>query len=346
MNLKKLQWVLLTSVVSLLAVGLALSDQKRDRGDEYDEGDKYKGKFIEKSDDGEEFSVLPSPDTLAGVRDPKNMFAKPNSSASVFAASYGSGNVTYHGGRVMSNPNYFTVYYNTAVANSTATSLGYSNIQNQISSFVNTFLVGNSYTGSATDDYAIVGQYTDSGARRPVPAGVPGLKGSFVDTKSTPSSITDSSIRSYLASLLNAGKIPRSTNTIYGVYFPPGTSIALSSTSKSCTAFCGYHSSFSNGGITIKYAVYPYPNCSGCKISSLTVADMLTIISSHEIREAVTDPMEAGYGWYDATGYEADDKCAWHNLYQMKRPAGLNFWVQPEYSNGGGIYPGPGCVKP
>jgi hypothetical protein len=70
-------------------------------------------------------------------------------------------------------------------------------------------------------------------------------------------------------------------------------------------------------------------------------------VGSHEIRDAATDPVEFNtYAWYDKVGYEADDKCAWHNLYQLNRSSGLNFWVQPEYSNGGGIYPGPGCVKP
>jgi len=74
------------------------------------------------------------------------------------------------------------------------------------------------------------------------------------------------------------------------------------------------------------------------------VIDILTIVTSHEIREAATDPdLNA---WYDAAGYENDDKCAWHNLYQT---TGTGYWVQPEYSNGGTknvSYPGPGCVVP
>ena len=80
-----------------------------------------------------------------------------------------------------------------------------------------------------------------------------------------------------------------------------------------------------------------------------SVADMLTIVTSHEIREAVTDSL--GTAWFDSSGYEADDKCAWHNLYQMTNGG---FWVQPEYSNGGtrtasgftATYPGRGCVVP
>jgi len=72
---------------------------------------------------------------------------------------------------------------------------------------------------------------------------------------------------------------------------------------------------------------------------------MLTIVTSHEIREAVTDPL--GNAWYDSKGNEADDKCVWHNLYKI---AGTGFWVQPEFSQGGTVngiaYPGPGCVVP
>jgi hypothetical protein len=124
-------------------------------------------------------------------------------------------------------------------------------------------------------------------------------------------------------------------------------------TSASCSAFCGYHSVFTYNGIQVKYAVFPYLNCSGCLLSGLSVADMLTIVTSHEVREAVTDPGDYGTNdWYDLFGYEADDKCAWHHLY---RTANGGFWVQPEYSNGGTrtdlnsfttTYPGPGCVVP
>ena len=189
-----------------------------------------------------------------------------------------------------------------------------------------------------------MGQYSDS-TGSPVPAGG-GLLGTVVDSKGTQSSIKDSAIRSYLAGLFNSGKLALDASGIYGVYFPSGMKVILSG-GTSCRSFCGYHSHFNYNGTQIKYAVFPYPDCTGCKLSSLTVADMLTIISSHEIREAATDPGENNTNaWYDAAGYEADDKCAWHNLYQLKRDSGLNFWVQPEYSNGGGSFPGPGCVQP
>ena len=123
--------------------------------------------------------------------------------------------------------------------------------------------------------------------------------------------------------------------------FPAGVKIQLQG-GTSCSSFCGYHGHFNYQGTDIKYAVFPYTNCRACSLAGKAILDILTIVTSHEIREAVTDPdLNA---WYDSTGYEADDKCAWSHLYQMHLGG---FWVQPEYSNGGnGTYPGPGCIVP
>jgi hypothetical protein len=130
-------------------------------------------------------------------------------------------------------------------------------------------------------------------------------------------------------------------NTVFGMYFPSGMKIT-SQGGSSCSSFCGYHGHFSYNGIDIKYAVFPYTDCRACSMPGKQVIDILTIVTSHEIREAVTDPDLNS--WFDSSGYEADDKCAWHNLYQT----GSGFWVQPEFSNGNGAspYPGPGCVVP
>ena len=145
-------------------------------------------------------------------------------------------------------------------------------------------------------------------------------------------------MQSYLSGLFSAGKIGVSTSTIYGVYLPQGT-VSTSGSSRSCTGYCGYHSSYTYNGITVLYAVFPYNDCSGCSLSGKTVVDMETIVTSHEIREAITDPVNAW--WESSSGYEADDKCAWHNLYQQTGGA----WVQPEYSNALAGWPR-GCVTP
>ena len=296
--------------------------------------------FIDHGDNGEIIHVLPTPASIHSPHDTGATDLDPSNAASVFPASYGSGNLNDHGGPEIPNAAFRAIYWNSSVANSTATPNG-STIQTYIGGFVGVFSNGLNYSStSTTADYTIIQQY---GSSNPIAASLPYL-GAHVDSRATQRRISDSSIQSYLASLFNAGSETPNTSVLYGIYFPSGMKISLQG-GTSCSSFCGYHSHFTYNGMLIKYAVFPYTNCSGCLLSGKTVADMLTIVTSHEIREAVTDSL--GTAWYDASGYEADDKCAWHNLYQT---ANGNYWVQPEYSNGGTksgtTYPGPGCVVP
>src|SRR5947209_20620132 len=53
----------------------------------------------------------------------------------------------------------------------------------------------------------------------------------------------------------------------------------------------------------------PYPDCAGC-IGGLAAFDALTTTSSHELCEAITDPIP-GQGWYDDANGEIGDICAW-----------------------------------
>src|SRR5664279_3779817 len=84
-------------------------------------------------------------------------------------------------------------------------------------------------------------------------------------------------------------------NTLYFVYLPPGVAVVQGG-DRSCQAFCGYHNNFTQGGTDIFYAAMPYPGCQGCT-GDLAPFDALTSTSSHELCEAVTDPIP-GQGWY------------------------------------------------
>ena len=53
----------------------------------------------------------------------------------------------------------------------------------------------------------------------------------------------------------------------------------------------------------------PYPGCLGCT-GNLAPLDALTSTSSHELCEAITDPIP-GQGWYDDANGEIGDICAW-----------------------------------
>jgi hypothetical protein len=275
-----------------------------------------------RGDNGELVHVLPTPASVQADHDSQPRFAPTNGGyLSTALASYGTvpGHLDNHGGGVMGSGNkFFQIYYTVDTANK---------LQSTISGFVGAF--SGSSPGMTT-----LGQY---GVSSSIASG-----GTYSDPVNTaPRRISDSQIQSYLSGLFSGGKVAADTSTIYGVYLPQGTK-STNGGSASCTSYCGYHGSYTYNGKTIKYAVFPYLDCRGCMLSGATTADMETVVTSHEIREALTDPVNA---WWESTsGYEADDKCAWHNLYRIS-----GYLVQPEFSNSD-LAPGqsqPGaCVFP
>ena len=137
-------------------------------------------------------------------------------------------------------------------------------------------------------------------------------------------SVTDAAIQKFIHSELSAGVLPApSPNTLYFLYLPPGTRVKQTSALSSCKDFCGYHEATPTGNIF--YAVMPYPGCPGC-LGTLQTLTALTSTSSHELCEAITDPIP-GQGWYDDTNGEIGDICAWKT-----KQLGA-YTVQLEWSN-------------
>jgi hypothetical protein len=148
------------------------------------------------------------------------------------------------------------------------------------------------------------------------------LIGSKVITTNAPSrSISDSAIQKALKNWIVSKTVPpNDSNTIYFIFLEPGI-VSVMGGSRSCQSYCGYHNHAGN----IYYAIMPYPGCAGC-LGGLATMDALTGTSSHELCEAITDPVP-GTGWYDDTHGEIGDICAW----QFKQVAG--YTVQLEWSN-------------
>jgi len=144
-----------------------------------------------------------------------------------------------------------------------------------------------------------------------------------VSNPDVPSTVQDSAIQQFLQQQIssNSGVPQPGPNVLYFLFFPPGVKVVQGG-SASCQAFCGYHNDF--GGDTY-YAVMPYPNCQGCT-GGVSVFDALTTTSSHELCEAITDPVP-GQGWYDDANGEIGDICAW----KTKKLG--NYTVQLEWSN-------------
>lgn len=146
-----------------------------------------------------------------------------------------------------------------------------------------------------------------------------------VTTPAPPGSVTDAQLRQMLQQWISARTVPPAgPNRLYMMYLPPGVAVVMGG-SRSCQAFCGYHNSI---GSSLFYGVHPYPGCRGC-LGGLAALDALTEVSSHELCEAVTDPIP-GQGWYDDVNGEIGDICAW----QTKKVG--QYTVQLEWSNKSG----------
>jgi hypothetical protein len=143
-----------------------------------------------------------------------------------------------------------------------------------------------------------------------------------IATPAPRTSVSDSTIQKTLQQFVTKKSVPAPTpNTLYFLYVQSGVRVVQGG-SASCQAFCGYHNAI---GGRIFYAVMPYPDCNGCT-GDLAPLDALTSTSSHELCEAITDPIP-GEGWYDDTNGEIGDICAW----QTKQLG--THTVQLEWSN-------------
>ena len=121
--------------------------------------------------------------------------------------------------------------------------------------------------------------------------------------------ITDTAIRSDIQALIKANLVQApDANRLYVVYVEPGVAV-YSGGSSSINDFLGYHDAFAgktaaNKPINIRYAVLPYPDGPNPTANSQGFANNfqeLTVVTSHEIAEAVTDP-DVGItkaSWYD-----------------------------------------------
>jgi len=163
-------------------------------------------------------------------------------------------------------------------------------------------------------EYSVAGQSIEHGKRT----------ASITLTTPAPSaSVTDQDIQQLLQREIssNAAFPQPSANTLYFVFLPSGTTVVQGG-SRSCQQFCGYHDAI---GSRIFYAVMPFPDCAGC-LGGLAQLDALTSTTSHELCEAITDPIP-GQGWYDDANGEIGDICAWKSKKLGK------YAVQLEWSN-------------
>jgi len=225
------------------------------------------------------------------------------------AAPAAAPQLTYRGGPLLTAVEVFTVFWGAAWEASPQTV-----VMKNMNLFFDFILT--SQLIDQLSEYNVAGKTIGHGTRT----------GTKILTAPAPgNSVQDSAIQKLLQQEIASGVLPAPTaNSLYFFFLPPGVQVQQGGAA-SCKDFCGYHDATSDN---VFYAVMPYPGCTGCT-GGLAVADALTSTSSHELCEAITDPVP-GQGWYDDNNGEIGDICAWKT-----RTLG-NYTIQLEWSNNAG----------
>lgn len=117
-------------------------------------------------------------------------------------------------------------------------------------------------------------------------------------------------------------------------YYPVYTDIP-----RGKAGYCAYHSSGTINATRVQFAFFwKLDGDSGCDPQDTTTTHSeglaaLANVSGHELAEAMTDPATPG-AWYDGSGNENGDKCAWtFGAPSVAFPNGSTWKIQGEWSN-------------
>jgi hypothetical protein len=221
-----------------------------------------------------------------------------------------SPNMTYHGGKIMPTAITQTIFWGTSWASDTS---------DKISGMDSWYEGFNQSNYAKTSD-----EYT--GTNGQVGAGTTHL-GHLVDTSPSTGGGSTSTILGEVCKMVSPDS---SGNGYYAVY---------TDTPRGNANYCAYHSAGSCGGVPVQFAYFfKLDGDSGCDpqdTSGLHSQGLAAIanVSGHELSEARSDPASPG-GWYDGSGNENGDKCAWtFNVPLVDFSNNTQWKIQGEWSN-------------
>ena len=226
------------------------------------------------------------------------------------ARKHGSSpNLIYHGGDVMSDGAAVTaIFWGTTWNQSTATMDGVGSFYAGVG--------GSSYLGTNTEYTGPTGRHVSTAVS---------YGGRLVDTSPAPKSAPQTS--DILAEV--AKMIPRPVaNGYYPVYVD---------TPRGHARYCAWHSTGTVNGVTVRFAFFfDLTGDAGCDPESPVTSysqDVAALgnVSGHELSEMLTDPnLDA---WYDSSGAENSDKCAWTFGPKLLKLGSTQWKIQGNWSN-------------
>lgn len=203
--------------------------------------------------------------------------------------------ICYHGGPLMvSQTKVFFIWY----GNWTAHAAGKTALADMITNL------------NGSPIYNINTTYTNNAGTHVINSVV--LAKQIHDNLSQGTALTNATVQAIVTGAIAAGKLPKRSDALYFVLTAPNVTL-----SGFGTQFCGWHTYTIYDTTKIKYSFVGNASTqapSGCGASGLTPNDDAGIdgmasVVFHELSETVTDPLLNA--WYDNSGMENADKCAW-----------------------------------
>jgi len=218
--------------------------------------------------------------------------------------------MTYHGGKIMPTSTTQAIFWGTSWASYTGDKISGMDLW---------------YNGFNQSNYAATSdEYT--GTNGQVTSSIYHL-GHIIDTSASTGGGNTSTI---LAEVCKEVSPDPSGNGYYAVY---------TDTPRGHANYCAWHSYGSCGGVPVQFAYFfKLDGDAGCDpqdTSGLHSQGLAAIanVSGHELSEARTDPASPG-AWYDGSGAENGDKCAWtFGAPLVTFSNGTEWKIQGEWSN-------------
>jgi hypothetical protein len=198
----------------------------------------------------------------------------------------------------------------------------------------------------------------------------------YADNSGYNACLDDNQVIAETDNVVTARHLPRNLGHIYVMFLPKHVESCFfagstTTSANACTinyepsaAFCAYHSQAPSGAVyaDLAFPIYNSPvgfTCgSDARFAAVQTpngnADADTEVSptSHEIMEAITDP-DTATGWYDSSGFENGDECAYVYGATQGTPGQLfnqvighhHYLTQEEFSNLDFARTGGGCLQ-
>jgi hypothetical protein len=220
-------------------------------------------------------------------------------------------NMTYHGGKIMPTANVRAIFWGTSWGTYTGDKI----------TGIDTY-----YTGLSNSNYSkTVDEYT-------------GTNGQVGPTDTYLGHIVDGTTASgggnTATILAEVCKVIISPDTTGNGYYPVYTDVPRGN-----AGYCAWHSAGTCGGKAVQFAFFfKLDGDAGCDPRDRTTGHSqglaaIANVSAHELSEARSDPASPG-AWYDSSGAENGDKCAWtFNVSSVTFPDGNKWKLQGEWSN-------------